>query len=117
MKKIIRFVLLMVLTTIFLVSCNDNNRVWNGKSEHWNATFQSNGEYTIQYIGTESVINDFSYKFSTDNNLNVYGNMSTLSPKTHIKAQVITDNNISDGPIYLKINWNDKDENLILENE
>lgn len=106
--------LIILFTLSILVGCT-TEKVWIGESKHWKATFKNDGEYTIQYIGSEKLLNKFSYRFITDNNLEVFGNMNTLSPKKQIKAAVIIDDAVSNETINLIVHWNDQEEKITLQ--
>ncbi|WP_211748181.1 hypothetical protein [Paenibacillus sp. Marseille-Q4541] len=115
MNNMIKPLLIVLLSVFSIIGCSEDTKIWNGQSENWNATFQGDGVFTIRYIGDEVSVENISFLFNTDTGLKADGNFEDLGSRNLIKAQVVTDNVISNGPILLTIEWNNKKEELTLE--
>lgn len=115
MNNTLKPLLIVLLSAISIIGCSEDMKIWRAQSENWSASFQSDGVYTIRYIGEEENIENISYLFKSDTGLTADGNLEDLGSGNGIKVQVVTDSVISNESIFLTIEWNNKKEELTLE--
>ncbi|WP_454191056.1 hypothetical protein [Paenibacillus sp. Marseille-Q7038] len=115
MKDMIKPLLIVLLSAMSIIGCSEDMKIWRAQSENWSATFQSDGIYTIRYIGKEKSVEDISFQFKSDTDLKANGNMEDMGPRNEIKFQVVTDRDFSNESLFLIIEWNNKKEELTLE--
>lgn len=103
-------ILLILLTTLFFVSCTDNNKSYIGEGDNWQVTYQRDEAFIIKYIGDSEIPQQIRYNIDQGSRT-IDGHDELQDGVLKINSQI--DNSNKDN-INIYIYWNDNSEKIEL---